>query len=265
MHPAVANAFIGFSEEFEGHVQFMYLDIIGLVTCGIGNLIDPVSEALKLPWKRPDGSLATSEQVQQEWQAIKARQDLRKRHFRFAAPVTTVRLHDPDIAALVHSRLRGNVKILRGYFPDWDMFPADAQLGICSMAWAVGAGFPVLFPNFTADAVIQDWLGAREHCAIRSEGNPGVIARNAANRICFANAAAVLAKGLERDVLYWPGQAPEKRIEPPPRSLSPTPFVPDPNITAVHEARDSEIRKLTEDTPVTSPEVPALKKPRDDT
>lgn len=64
MHASVKSYFIAFSKQFEGRIHCMYLDTHDppLVTVGVGNLIDPVSEAAKLPfrWKasaRPPGAL----------------------------------------------------------------------------------------------------------------------------------------------------------------------------------------------------------------
>lgn len=42
---------------------------------------------------------------------------------------------------------------------------------------------------------------------IRELGNPGVVPRNAANRLCFANAAVVLEQGLDPKMLFWPNAA----------------------------------------------------------
>lgn len=41
MYPSVTSFFRVFNEPLEGVVAYMYLDIKGLVTVGVGNLIDP--------------------------------------------------------------------------------------------------------------------------------------------------------------------------------------------------------------------------------
>lgn len=199
----------------------MYLDVKGLVTTGVGNLIDPVEAALRLPWKRA-GEPASPDRVRQEWWALKGRQELRLKHHKFAAAVTTVRLTEEDIDELVAQKLRANEIVLAKTFPRWDAFPADAQLGILSMAWALGAGFPKTFKNFARAVLAEDWKGAAESCAIRdglstpdkSDDNPGVVPRNKANRLCFLNAAS----GGDPETLHWPNAA---EIAPP---LPPTPL-----------------------------------------
>ena len=45
MRPSVFAAFPGFITRFEGRLPFMYLDTKGLVTTGVGNLIDPLVPA----------------------------------------------------------------------------------------------------------------------------------------------------------------------------------------------------------------------------
>ena len=205
MHQSVRDKWHEFSEPFEGRVLSMYLDIKGLVTCGVGNLIDPVSEAIKLPWKHRDGRPATSTEISAAWHALKARPDLARRSTRYAAELTGLVLSDADVDALVARRLADNEAYLTAhhfpYFPD---FPADAQLGILSMAWAVGSNFPAKFPTFRAAVLSGDWLAARDNCTIREEGNPGVVPRNKANRVCFANAEIVTRCGLQREILRWP-------------------------------------------------------------
>jgi hypothetical protein len=42
----------------EGVCTWPYLDSRGLVTTGIGDLVDPIELALPLPWHRADGSPA---------------------------------------------------------------------------------------------------------------------------------------------------------------------------------------------------------------
>lgn len=209
MHTSVSEAFVRFSTPLEGCVQSLYADIKQLLTVGIGCLVDPVSLALPLPWVLPDGSRANQSEIAAQWRAVKAQAErLSRLHWKYAAPLSTMRLTDEGVLEVARGRLLANEKILRGYFPQFDLFPADAQLGIFSMAWAVGAGFPATFGNFRAAANAQNWTSAIAACGIRTEGNPGIVPRNSQNRLCFANAAAVLAQGLPIAELHWPGTTP---------------------------------------------------------
>ena len=62
-----------FQGKFEGSaLPYMYTDVKGNVTTGTGILIDPVSSALKYPWKNPDGSLASAADVTDAFNAVKS-------------------------------------------------------------------------------------------------------------------------------------------------------------------------------------------------
>lgn len=255
---AVLDAWHTFSEPLEGRVLSMYVDILNLVTTGVGNLIDPVGAALQLPWKHPDGRLASEAEIRAQWLVLKHHPGfavkpggplvpLAKLHWKFAAKVTTLRLTDEDVDAIVLRKLHENAAHLeRKHFPRFAEWPADAQLGVLSMAWAVGPGFPLKFTNFARAANAADWLGAQASCKIRETGNPGVVPRNQRNRQCFANAAAVVARGLPPDVLWWPTAVPGDAVAP---GLVPVVEEP-PTITDADRARavaalDAHVRDVT--------------------
>ena len=228
MRQSVIDRFREFSVRFEGLVYWPYLDIKGLVTVGIGNLIDPISQALALPWViEGTGERASAEQVIADWNNLKAQARLAKLHFNYARPVTKIRLTDEGVDTLVRSKLLTNEAYLKKAFPSWDTWPADAQLCACSMAWAVGAGFPGIFKNFTGFANRGDWANAAKCAAIKTEGNPGIVPRNAANQVCLHNAQTVVMRQLDPSVLYWPSH-------------------PDPVGDPIHELQAEARRTLAE-------------------
>lgn len=161
----------------------MYLDVLGLVTTGRGNLIDPVATALVLPWKRRDGSRAESAEISAAWNFVKTLQSAKQRGGMWFASQTFLRLTEDDIDALTWAKLDQNESILKQGFGEWDAFPAPAQLGILSMAWAMGARFG--FPKFRAAANLQDWDTCTNECKMNETGNPGLVPRNVANRRLF--------------------------------------------------------------------------------
>lgn len=207
MWPSVRAAWASFSEPLEGRVLHMYLDVKGLVTCGVGNLIDPIGEALKLPWKYRDGTVATRVAVASAWQRLKNRPDLARRNVRHALELTQLALSDADVDALVDRKLDENEQFIKKTLSHFGDMPADAQLGIMSMAWAVGPGFTRKFPAFTRAAIAGDWAEACKERKIVEVGNPGIVPRNAANGLCFANAATVIEHDMPRETLHWPDSA----------------------------------------------------------
>jgi hypothetical protein len=212
----VAARFLEFTETFEGHVEYMYQDVKGLVTIGFGNLIDPIDYALALPFvKKVGGAAATRAEITAEWNLIKDvdnKLQLSNQPYTVCAPLTALQLTEEAILALCDQRLRANDRELKKIreFQNLDEWPADAQLALHSMAWAMGPAFAagVQWPSFRAACGKMDFDAAADNCRISEVGNRGVIPRNEADKTLFANAAIVLESGvsgwLNPDVLYYP-------------------------------------------------------------
>jgi hypothetical protein len=182
----------------------MYLDRLGLVTTGVGNLVDPIESALSLPWKNQDGSRASPAEIRSAWNTVKARQDWKGRGGGYFGGLTTIRLDDEGVKEIVHRKLLQNEDILRKRFPSYDNWPADAQLGLLSMAWAMGPNFQ--FPKFQSavNQLLPDFVTAAAESDIHAPGDNAVADRNEQNKILFTNAAKVLREQLDVDRLYWP-------------------------------------------------------------
>lgn len=190
MRQSVFDIFPKFSDVLEGHVEHMYLDILGLVTIGRGCLIDPLSLAMGLPFvHRSDNTPATRQEIEAEWHLIKDNTRLKSMHYNYAGKLCKLKLTAEGIDALMARRMRVFEDYLKKAFPEWDDWPADAQLAAMSMAWAMGAGYVKIFKNLVEAANKHSWLVAAECCKIREEGNPGIIPRNRANKILFGISA----------------------------------------------------------------------------
>lgn len=205
MYSSVHQAFVSFSRRFEGYVSWMYLDQLGLVTVGLGNLIDSVSAAQALRWVwRQDGKPATTAQVDDEWKRVKSLQGMRMKGGGAFAEVTFLEATPESVDALIEAKLTEAERVIRVHMPAYDSWPADAQLAALSMAWAVGPDFALKFPRFTAAANAGDWRTAADECRIATPVNPSLTARNKANATMFRNAAEVLESGLPIAELYYP-------------------------------------------------------------
>lgn len=216
MHPSVRARFRSFNEPLEGVVKYMYLDVKGLVTIGVGNLIDPIGAALALPFRYKTksgapggGQLASKADIEVEWKLIKGKRELARLGHRACAPLTKLELDDGAINHIILTRLSQNEGFLKRQkaFQRFDQWPADAQLGLLSMAWAMGPGFSTGWPKFSAACEKMDFDAAAANCKMSEAGNPGVAPRNRANAHLFRNAAAVLAGEADgfyrRDELYF--------------------------------------------------------------
>jgi len=212
MFPVIQSQFWDFSAKFEGRIAYMYLDILGLVTVGVGNLIDPVGAAQALPFrfKNNPGIAATPDQIAQEWQTLKSNSSLATKGYTACEPITQLELSNDAIDSLILARLTQNESFLKRqeWFLAFDTWAADAQLGLLSMAWAMGPHGPGGFPNFRAACQKLDFNTAAAECKMSEAGNPGLIPRNKANFTLFSNAAIVLAGGAQGSFqpanLYYP-------------------------------------------------------------
>jgi len=189
MHPSVKDRWIAFNEPLEGIVYNMYADVKNLITCGMGNLIDPKVGALSLPWQKPDGSLATYNEISAAWDAIKRDPFSASRGWKYAArlPGNALRLSRPAVETFIFDKLRDNDRSLAKRFPNWENIPSDAQLAIHSMCWAMGPNFFSGFPRFTSFIKAGDYKAAAEECTIHPEMGT-IVKRNALNRELLRNA-----------------------------------------------------------------------------
>src|SRR5262245_3042940 len=104
MHQSVVNKLPDFLKQYEGKVNFMYLDVKGLVTIGIGNLIDLVNQALKLEFgTKGSGTPVGSSEVITEWNTVKARTDLMNKGSAAFDAITRLQLTDKGITTMVNS------------------------------------------------------------------------------------------------------------------------------------------------------------------
>ena len=188
MRDSVAAVFPAFTETFEGHTTYLYLDVKGLVTTGRGNLVDPLSAALALPWQNPDGTPASRDRISAAWMTVKTAKAIEQRGGAAFASLTTIRLSAQAVDDLTTAKLRSNDEILAARFAGWEGLPADAQLAVHSLAWACGPAFR--FPRFEAALASRDWAECAVECHLDETGNPGLAPRNAANEALFLSAAS---------------------------------------------------------------------------
>lgn len=204
MRPVVRYCFVAFSARFEGVCKWMYLDIDGAVTTAIGNLIDPLPAVLPPFVRRSDGAPATRAEIVAEWQRVKAHPTAARAGAYALESFTALRLTDDGVAEVVRRKLDEMDAHVARRFPGYEGWPADAQLATLSLAWACGPAFR--FPSLERALHGEDFAAASRECRMDDSANPGLTPRNAANRGLFANAARIVAEGLDYDELhYYPG------------------------------------------------------------
>lgn len=219
MLDVVHQVLADFLTPMEGEVRWMYQDHLGLVTVGIGNLIDSPEAA----WATRDYGApflhggdpareAAEPQVREAWQAVKKDPSLAGR-WPLAEHLSDLRLSADGVRNLVRNRLVEYEQTLYGFaeFADHDSWPADAQLALASMTWAMGAAFAEDWPNLRAACAARRWLAAASECNM---SNHWMLRRNAVDRGLFRNAAWVDATGADPTQLYIgiPGNLPTLRL-----------------------------------------------------
>lgn len=206
MRAIVRESWLAFTEPLEGGVACLYNDVRGKTTIAFGNLCDTPGEAAALPMVHPDGTFATTGEKIAAWYTVHGDPNCASQGWRYASRLTNLRLTRDGMAGLALSRLEQNDRILLARLPDWEGYPACAQMALHSLAWACGphAHFPRLFQavtnrDFTEAAVqihMNEWTPEGIH-------NRGLIPRNVANKILMRNAARVDAYHLDPDTMRW--------------------------------------------------------------
>lgn len=209
MRDVVRNAFYGFNAPYEGEVPYFYQDAKGLVSIGVGLLCDPIQLALNLPLAHADGHAADRAEIAAEWLRIKnlppnhRGQTAAQLGHLYAKPHTRLRLTTDGLRQSLARKLTQTNAYLAHRFPEFDEWPADAQLGTLSLAWACGPAFR--FPRLEAALRALDFVTASVECFMPEERTiSGLRPRNAANRLLFRNAAFVHVHAIDPDVLHWP-------------------------------------------------------------
>lgn len=181
MHTSVLDIWDIFSEPLEGRVATLYADKLGLVSIGVGNLLDaadkdgkplPIDVAwrmvkgqvIALRFELPAGIPASAAKIEQAWRAVRNDPMAKDRGWQYAKgiPANNIHLSREAIDELVMAKLAANDAAMQRRFVDWEERPADAQLAIHSMMWAMGSEFWPKFPKFSRAFSTHDYAKACE-------------------------------------------------------------------------------------------------------
>lgn len=174
-----------FIKTYEGEIAHMYLDGVGKVTVGVGNMLPDAQAAVALAFVvAAGGERASDQQIIDEFDVVSGQPT--GHNANYYAQFCKLRLPERDIDALLDNRIEGFVAGLRQQFAGFDAYPDDARLGLIDMAFNLGLrGVTDKFPTFTAAARRSDWQTCAAQCR-RVQVQP---ARNAAVRQLFLNCA----------------------------------------------------------------------------
>lgn len=94
--------------------------------------------------------------------------------------------------------------VLRVRYSAVEAWPADAQLGISILVWALGPGFHVRDFRESVNALDPDFARASSALEVLSKDNPSMITLSGIARAAFRNAAVVMLCDLNPEILYSP-------------------------------------------------------------
>lgn len=149
--------------EHEGLVPHLYLDTLGLVTCGVGHMIPNANAMAGIPMVRSNGSEASLVDKVTEWYRVKHLEPARLPAY-YAAN-TTLRMTPDAIMSLQDKDVDGFRQGLRSLLSGFDQFPELAQEALLDMAFQLGAqGLVHKFPHLVASVKARDWRSCAAQC-----------------------------------------------------------------------------------------------------
>lgn len=207
---SVVESFVDWSKPFEGYTNYPYTDAHGLITTGMGNMIDsgsvggacgagtstpcgsptPTAAARALPW--------SPNNIDADWAALKAAWP--KVQSTAGQSLTSSRLSKDAIVSLVSEKMKANDQYIMAHLPSFAHAPADAQLAVHSMSWAMGPAFTGSWTGFRTAFEAGDYASAAAQSHMQGVG---IDMRNMANKLLLLNAATVKALGVNYDHLYY--------------------------------------------------------------
>lgn len=148
----------------EGCITHMYLDTVGRVTVGVGNMLSNADAAAELPFiNRETGENATEEEIKAEFYLVAAQAPAK-----LAASYKQFTRFDLSPAAideLLDRRIEEFEASLEQDFANYDNFPPAAKLGLMDMVFNLGnSGLINKFPSFTSSAREENWAGCAVEC-----------------------------------------------------------------------------------------------------
>lgn len=149
----------------EGCISHMYLDTVGKVTVGVGNMLPDVAAAQKLGFVvRITKKKATDAEIKADFDAVAKQTKGKQTKGKLAS---TYKLHTKlDLPAtiidtLLDSRIAEFKKQLKVKFPDFDTYPIGVQFALTDMAFNLGTnGLVTKFPTFTTHIKAKEWTKA---------------------------------------------------------------------------------------------------------
>lgn len=146
----------------EGSISHMYLDTVGKVTVGVGNMLPNVAAAQSLPFvERGTVKKASKDQIKTDFDTV-SKQLRGLLASRYKAH-TKLDLPEKDINKLLNDRIAGFKRELKLKFPAFETYPITVQFALTDMAFNLGTnGLVTKFPSFVRAIKARDWMKAAQ-------------------------------------------------------------------------------------------------------
>lgn len=176
--PTVRATWYEKNKTWEGDAAHMYLDTKGLVTIGVGNMIDAPNDPVRgwrnaqeqlagLTFQKADGGPVSTAEIQKEWQTLRDHPEWSNNSTEFFRKRSTIQLTEESKRRLVMNMFDRHEVELKALFPDYGTWPAEAQFAVHSMMWALGPkGYRTKFPKMIAALKKRDFVTAAKESAI---------------------------------------------------------------------------------------------------
>lgn len=147
---------------YEGNIPYMYLDVNGNVTVGVGNLLSTVADAQALPFYKNDGTAATDVDIKKAFNIVAGSSYGQMVVASDFESLTTIRMKQDDIDKLANNRLSEFKKELRSAYPNFDEYPAKVKAALFDMIFNLGSKKLAKFSKMNTAIGVQDWQDAAE-------------------------------------------------------------------------------------------------------
>ncbi|WP_321471170.1 hypothetical protein [uncultured Paludibaculum sp.] len=149
--------------EHEGVIPHLYLDTLGLVTCGVGHLVALPEHLDAVAMCKPDGSTATQAEKRAEWHTVKGLSPAKLPSY--YEQRTVLRMTPDAISALQDSDVNGFRTALTARLPGFQEFPEPVQEALLDMAFQLGvSGLCRQFPRLVLAIKTRDWATCAAQC-----------------------------------------------------------------------------------------------------
>lgn len=172
-----------FTAPFEGIVPHLYLDSGGLLTCGVGFLVEDERELRRLPWSPNVQAAVADARAVKDTLHVEPGQLWHARAASAYRPLCSARLSEASMHAIFADKV---LAFRRAIDPAWKLtnWPEPVQLALVDMAYNLGVGGLNKYRRLQMAVFARQWHVAADECARR-----GIqAARNEATRRLFLSA-----------------------------------------------------------------------------